>query len=477
MPGRLLTSAMPYTPLGGYFDYAALNETLDIFALMAYDMNSDDAVGDVSGPGSRLNLILKGIESYRKLGVPPSKLMVTLGWYGDDFVCNASGWNSSGWPRHDRCVLAYPPSGPCAPTCIDGGPKAGGLCISNCTQDIGYGQAKDLHDWLEASGARVSDWIVGDDGVSPFFQYISPTDGRRHQVWVDGPAALSKKVSAIAETGVRGTGMWTANAFHRRDPALSAKAAAEMFGAMRPRGGGGYGGLGFSPTPSPASVKSMAKTTDTAESTSRRVMVWIDTKPSGVNGTITELISKNAEGRAVTGICVAGFCTVTDDGALLCNSKTASAVPRIAAAGLEGQALISCGNVTCLRGLFDHADDFIASALRLASSMNIRGYNLDFEVHDKASDGNVTTADVTSWVSFCNKFADALHGEGRILTMYTGVGSEIGGNLPLLASTRIDRFQTGDTYTATYSEHSESWFRSALLCECKAFSGIPYATV
>ena len=40
--------------------------------------------------------------------------------------------------------------------------------------------------------------------------------------------------------------MWTANAFHRSDPALSAKAGAQMFRAMRPRGGG-YGGLGFSP--------------------------------------------------------------------------------------------------------------------------------------------------------------------------------------------------------------------------------------
>ena len=73
--------------------------------------------------------------------------------------------------------------------------------------------------------------MVGDDGISPFYQYISPTDGSRHQVWVDDPSALNKKVSAIAKIpGLRGTGMWTANAFHRSDQALSAKAGAD--GAM-----------------------------------------------------------------------------------------------------------------------------------------------------------------------------------------------------------------------------------------------------
>ena len=53
--------------------------------------------------------------------------------------------------------------------------------------------------------------------------------------------------------------------------------------------------------------------------------------------------------------------------------------------------------------------------------------------------------------------------------MYTGAGSLIGGNLPLLASTRIDRFQTGDTYTATYADHSNRWFQSALLYNLKVF--------
>lgn len=271
MPERMLTSAMPYTPLNGYFNYTALNETLDIFALMAYDMNSDDAAGDVSGPGSRLDLILRGVKEYIKLGVPPSKLMVTLGWYGDDFVCNASGWNSSDWPRHDRCVLAYPPSGPCAPTCVDSGPAGGvmPMCFSNCTRDIGYGEAEDLYDWLAASGARVTEWMVGDDGISPFYQYISPTDGNRHQVWVDDPSALNKKVSAIAQIpGLRGTGMWTANAFHRSDQALSAKAGAEMFHAMSPRGGGGYGGLGFSSSESSVRSTASAKSINIGDETS-----------------------------------------------------------------------------------------------------------------------------------------------------------------------------------------------------------------
>ena len=52
--------------------------------LRCYDMNSDDAIGDISGPGVRLNLVLRGIKDYIKKGVPASKLMATIGWYGDD---------------------------------------------------------------------------------------------------------------------------------------------------------------------------------------------------------------------------------------------------------------------------------------------------------------------------------------------------------------------------------------------------------
>ena len=164
-------------------------------------------------------------------------------------MCNASGWNATDWPRHDRCVLYYPPVGPCGATCVDGGVSSGGWCFRNCTTDIGYGEAQDLHDWLLQKNAEVSDWIVGDDGLSPYFQYISPTDGRRHQVWVDGPKAIQSKVEAIATLGVRGTGMWTANAFHRRTPKLNAIAATEMFAALSPNNTqimmGGYGGRGF----------------------------------------------------------------------------------------------------------------------------------------------------------------------------------------------------------------------------------------
>lgn len=213
---------------------------------MSADMNSDDAVGDVSGPGVRLDLVLGGIKSYVKLGVPASKLMATIGWYGDDFVCNASGWNTSDWPAHDRCILYYPPTGPCGQTCVGGGIKSNGWCFSNCTQDIGSGEAADLHEWLQHNGARVSDVMIGDDGISLFYQYISPTDGRRHQVWADSPGAIRAKVAAIAKTGVKGSGMWTANAFHRRGEAVNAAAGAAMFDAMRGGGGGGgYGGRGW----------------------------------------------------------------------------------------------------------------------------------------------------------------------------------------------------------------------------------------
>jgi hypothetical protein len=132
-------------------------------------------------------------------------------------------------PTHDgRCLLHR--GGPCGATCTDDG-----VCVRNCTRQIGYGEALDLRDALSANGAKFDpDWTVSDDHISTFFAYTSPTDGRRHQVWVDQPQALRAKVKAVvaAVPGLRGTGMWTANAFHRRDPGLAAKTAAAMFGTL-----------------------------------------------------------------------------------------------------------------------------------------------------------------------------------------------------------------------------------------------------
>ena len=114
--------------------------------------------------------------------------------------------------------------------------------MSNCTRQIGYGESLDLRDALlsstygkvDAAAAAAGPWTVSDDHMSTFYEYKSPTDGRRHQVWVDQPQALRAKVRAIvaAVPGLRGTGMWTANAFHRRDPGLAAETAVAMFGAL-----------------------------------------------------------------------------------------------------------------------------------------------------------------------------------------------------------------------------------------------------
>ena len=208
-----------------------------------------------------------------------------------------------------------------------------------------------------------------------------------------------------------------------------------------------------------------------AQPHNRRVMVWIDTAPGGVNASITDLLEHRD---AVTGICVAGACQVTKGGSLQCDAEAIAGVPRIAAAGLEAQVLISCGNATSLRNMLNRSSTFIADALAIADEIDILGWNLDFEIQDRAPDGNISALDVFDWLDFLNRFADAMHKRGGILTMYTGIGSLIGGNFPLLASTRVDRFQTGDTYTATYSDHSNQWFEAALQYNLKAFGDWQY---
>eukprot|EP01043_Picozoa_sp_COSAG02_P013034 COSAG02_NODE_514_length_20825_cov_5.990495_20_plen_196_part_00 len=124
--------------------------------------------------------------------------------------------------------------------------------------------------------------------------------------------------------------------------------------------------------------------------------------------------------------------------------------------------------------MLNRSSTFIADALAIVDGIDILGWNLDFEIQDRAPDGNISALDVFDWLDFLNRFADAMHKRGGILTMYTGIGSLIGGNLPLLASTRVDRFQAGDTYTATYSDHSNQWFEAALQYNLKAFGDWQY---
>ena len=102
--------------------------------------------------------------------------------YGYDYVCNSTAYDPEGRHR-DGCLLHI--GGPCGNTCVGGNATEGGWCFRNCTSQIGYGEAADLHQWLGDRNITVSNWGVSTDGdgVTPFYEYVSPSDGRRHQVW------------------------------------------------------------------------------------------------------------------------------------------------------------------------------------------------------------------------------------------------------------------------------------------------------
>ena len=46
---------------------------------------------------------------------------------------------------------------------------------------------------------------------SPFFEYTSAADGKRHQVWYDDPQSLQLKYDLVTKLGLRGVGFWPAD--------------------------------------------------------------------------------------------------------------------------------------------------------------------------------------------------------------------------------------------------------------------------
>jgi hypothetical protein len=71
-----------YGPIETGYDYPGLARCLDTIVPMAYDMAYGMLDGLPHAANSPLPGVLQGIEAYRKLGIPLTKLDVALPWYG-----------------------------------------------------------------------------------------------------------------------------------------------------------------------------------------------------------------------------------------------------------------------------------------------------------------------------------------------------------------------------------------------------------
>lgn len=146
-----------------HYDHAALSQHLDFIFPMAYDEPWGSKVAAANSP---LAALRRGVAEYVGLGVPASKLVVGLPWYGWDWPCTTNATDA-----------------PC-----DVVPPCGRPWFGWATQ-VGYSniQAK-----LKASSATLRTDNVS---ITRYFDYTVATGDAigRHQLWFDDPVTLAQK--------------------------------------------------------------------------------------------------------------------------------------------------------------------------------------------------------------------------------------------------------------------------------------------
>lgn len=111
--------------------------------------------------------------------------------------------------------------------------------------------------------------------------------------------------------------------------------------------------------------------------------------------------------------------------------------------GVELWPMITSTNLTRMRILFSNPDMFISAAVKTAVERNFTGYNVDFEPE------GATNNDAYNYVSFLNKFADALHTVNKKLSVDIATWS-VFWNYDILAQSKVDMIIEMSTYAGRY---------------------------
>jgi len=118
---------------------------------------------------------------------------------------------------------------------------------------------------------------------------------------------------------------------------------------------------------------------------------------------------------------------------------------QLSAMGVETYPMISSwpypkAFIDWMRQLFANPEPFIAAAVAQAQLNNFSGFNVDFEPTVTA-----TAEDAINYAAFLTTFADALHAQGKRLTVDVALWNPIW-NYTLLSQSSVDRVMIMGTY-------------------------------
>jgi len=220
IPGSQVSVDLAWSPSGvdgRWYDYPGLAAAADIAFVMSYDMQSQIWGQCVAQANSPLELVRHGVQQYLALGIPASKLVLGLPWYGYDYTCLAEK-GSPVDPSARFCALEP-------------------VSFRNCSCSDAAGRQRSLNELITADLPSASTPIRWHPQMqSPNFN-TRDSEGRIHQIWFDNVESLIMKYKLANELGLRGVGPWSFDMVFPDLPLSTVKAMWDAFKIFSGRGG------------------------------------------------------------------------------------------------------------------------------------------------------------------------------------------------------------------------------------------------
>ena len=214
-PSLQVSTCVPWSPDsidGRTYPFVALADASDLIYVMDYDTRSQIFAQCIAGPNAPFPGMVRGVERYLDLGIPPSKLVLGVPWYGYRYPC-------------------LPGTAPGATYCpTKQVPFRGVNCSDAAGNEVAYASLmRTLRGASGGTGGLRRDGSTGD----PFFNSLEPNDTNRtstvYQYWFDDPQSLRAKYAWARSKEMLGVGPYVLN---NLDPIHAANDAVEMWTAF-----------------------------------------------------------------------------------------------------------------------------------------------------------------------------------------------------------------------------------------------------
>ena len=185
---------------GRAYDYKGLSEASDVLFVMDYDTRSQITTQCIASANAPLPGAILGMQHYMNLGIPASKLVLGVPWYGYRY----------------ECLAGTPPDSAYCPIPLK--PFRGVNCSDAAGSEVGYTSILD-----KATGPNVTRALSYDSSMmAPYFNVIE--EGKVVQYWFDDAKSLTLKYEWAKSAGLKGVGPYTF------DYAVPSKHTAETLG-------------------------------------------------------------------------------------------------------------------------------------------------------------------------------------------------------------------------------------------------------